>query len=110
MCLCVAAGQMYRQGADANCVDHDQRSPLHVACAEGHVEIVQYLLEHGASVYSRDRFGRMPLRDAIWGRSVSGATPGFAMLQRLCTGSCRNVCALVHLFSTFKVCLQYFAI
>ena len=45
--------------------DYDGRTPLHVACAEGHSHVVQYLLELGAPVHVRDRYGDSPLDDAI---------------------------------------------
>ncbi|XP_038633818.1 60 kDa lysophospholipase-like isoform X2 [Scyliorhinus canicula] len=35
--------------------DHDGRTPLHVAACEGHLEVVDYLLNHGATVYAKDR-------------------------------------------------------
>lgn len=48
-----------------NCVDYDGRVPLHVACREGHFEIVEYLLLHGASIHVRDKSGHTPLFDAV---------------------------------------------
>ncbi|KAI7854181.1 asparaginase-domain-containing protein [Circinella umbellata] len=48
-----------------NCVDYEGRSPLHVACREGHEEIVEFLLLHGASIHIRDRLGHTPLFVAV---------------------------------------------
>ena len=45
--------------------DYDLRTPLHVAACEGHYETVKYLLEYGAPVHVRDRFGHSPLDDAV---------------------------------------------
>ena len=46
--------------------DHDNRTALHIACAEGARETIEYLLGEGnASVNAEDRFGRRPLDDAL---------------------------------------------
>ncbi|CAO3703232.1 unnamed protein product [Rhizopus stolonifer] len=48
-----------------NCIDYDGRVPLHVACREGNLKIVEYLLLHGSSIHLRDRSGHTPLFDAV---------------------------------------------
>jgi len=53
------------QGGDFSVANYDGRTPLHVACCEGHLDTVQLLLENGASVHVRDRFDHTPLTDAI---------------------------------------------
>lgn len=45
--------------------DYDLRSLLHVASAEGHVDIVTYLVECGATVNLLDRWSTSPLTEAI---------------------------------------------
>ena len=58
--------QLIHQGANLNePSDYDGKTSLHLACAEGHVEVVQLLLKNGASAYVRDRRGRTPLFEAI---------------------------------------------
>lgn len=74
--LCSAAGSNDLEGLsllvesmgeliNLNCVDYDGRVPLHVACREGHLRIVEYLLLHGAAIHVRDRSGHTPLFDAV---------------------------------------------
>ncbi|MBM4028247.1 MAG: hypothetical protein FJ280_23065 [Planctomycetes bacterium] len=39
-------------------------NPIHIAAAEGHLSIIRLLIQKGASVRSKDRFGRMPVHFA----------------------------------------------
>lgn len=46
----------FLSGADVNAVDYDGRSALHVAAAEGHTEVIRFLLDNtGASPALKDR-------------------------------------------------------
>jgi hypothetical protein len=45
--------------------DYDARTSLHVAASEGHLELVGFLLEHGANPNRSDRWGGSPLDDAM---------------------------------------------
>lgn len=45
--------------------DYDKRSPLHLAAAGGHENVVQFLLEHGVDPNLSDRWGGTPLDDAL---------------------------------------------
>jgi len=40
-------------------------SALHLAAAEGHLEVVRFLVQKGSNVNSPDRWGSHPLRDAV---------------------------------------------
>lgn len=54
------------EGYSLGTADYDARTPLHLACAEGHIEIVRYLLrEPDIDVNVRDRWGGTPLQDAM---------------------------------------------
>ncbi|KAJ0394710.1 hypothetical protein P43SY_001544 [Pythium insidiosum] len=45
--------------------DYDLRTLLHIASAEGHLAITQYLVACGANVNLLDRWGTSPLADAV---------------------------------------------
>ncbi|KAI0222932.1 L-asparaginase [Lamellibrachia satsuma] len=72
--LCSAARQgnidmlkeLREAGADLSLGNSDGRTVLHIATCEGHIELVRYVLEYGASVHMRDRYGHSPLDDAIF--------------------------------------------
>lgn len=55
----------HRTGVNLNTSDYDQRSPLHIAAAFGHKEIVEYLINNGANINSEDRFHSTPLNEAF---------------------------------------------
>jgi len=48
-------------GADPNKVECDGWSPLHRAARNGHLEVTELLLGHGANLYQRDSKGLTPL-------------------------------------------------
>ena len=43
--------------------DYDQRTPLHLACSEGKINIVKYLLENGVNPKPKDRWGNTPIHE-----------------------------------------------
>jgi ankyrin repeat protein len=73
LCQAAAAGKFERVvdlvniGACVNSTDFDKRTPLHVAAAEGRLDVVEFLLSMKADVHSKDRWGGDPLKDAIRG-------------------------------------------
>lgn len=46
------------------CVDVDHKTPLHIAASKGNKEAVEFLIENGANVNARDKFGFSPREDA----------------------------------------------
>ncbi|XVE91039.1 hypothetical protein DITRI_Ditri20bG0124000 [Diplodiscus trichospermus] len=51
-------------GIDPNAKSFDYRTPLHVAASEGLYLVAKVLLEAGASIFSKDRWGNTPLDEA----------------------------------------------
>jgi ammonium transporter Rh len=56
--------RLVENGISVQSVDYDLRTPLHVAIAGRHQEVVRYLLEHGAELHAEDRFGGTPFEEA----------------------------------------------
>eukprot|EP00906_Rhabdomonas_costata_P004480 RCo006610 len=54
------------KGSDisVNDADYDKRTALHLAAAEGHLEVVRFLLGQKAKVNVQDRWGNTPLDEA----------------------------------------------
>ncbi|TFK16016.1 toll-like receptor 3 [Platysternon megacephalum] len=62
-----AIGEM---GGNLSCEDYDGRTPLHIASSEGNLQLVEYLLKYGTTVYAKDMFGATPLKYAVKFRHV----------------------------------------
>ena len=52
------------KGTPVNAADYDGRTALHLGAAEGHDEVVNYLLSHGHPLNVRDRWNATPLDEA----------------------------------------------
>ncbi|XP_071447602.1 L-asparaginase [Hetaerina americana] len=57
--------QLIKNGGDLSQPNLDSRTPLHIACCKGKEKLVKFMLEKGASVHSKDRYGHTPLTDAV---------------------------------------------
>ena len=69
----VTAMRRYKlSGVDMTQTDYDNRTALHLAAAEGHVECVEFLLKYcNVPPNPVDRWGQSPLEDALrFGHSV----------------------------------------
>uniref|UniRef100_A0A8C0JB87 asparaginase n=1 Tax=Chelonoidis abingdonii TaxID=106734 RepID=A0A8C0JB87_CHEAB len=62
-----AIGEM---GGNLSCEDYDGRTPLHIASSEGNLQLVEYLLKYGTTVYAKDMFGATPLKYAVKFRHI----------------------------------------
>ena len=47
-------------------MNNDKRNPLAVAAGYAYIEIVKFLLENGANINSKDKYGRCPLHFALY--------------------------------------------
>ncbi|KAL1540741.1 potassium channel SKOR-like isoform X2 [Salvia divinorum] len=70
LCSVVARGdsdflrRLLSNGIDPNSKDYDNRSPLHVAASQGLYLMGKLLVEAGASVLAKDRWGNSPIDEA----------------------------------------------
>lgn len=64
----------------------DMMTPLHMASALGLTDLMELLLERGASVQTQDAFGQTPLhhavRPSLYGRDMGYAKPVALLLDR----------------------------
>lgn len=54
---------LYSKGIDLNSTDYDKRTALHLACSEGKIEIIKYLLDKNVKKNVLDRWNNTPLDD-----------------------------------------------
>ncbi|KAK3206687.1 hypothetical protein Dsin_020733 [Dipteronia sinensis] len=57
--------ELLDSGIDINFRDIDDRTAIHVAACQGFVDVVGLLIERGADIDPKDRWGSTPLADAI---------------------------------------------
>jgi ankyrin repeat protein len=47
--------RLIKHGVSPNVSDYGDRTPLHIAAAEGDLELATFLVNHGANVLAKDR-------------------------------------------------------
>jgi len=57
--------RLMANGVGPNESNYDKRTALMTASCEGHIAVVTYLLEHGADIDIKDRFGGTALANAV---------------------------------------------
>jgi CRP-like cAMP-binding protein len=85
--------------ADINAGDYDSRSALHIAAADGHGKVVEFLLEQKADPNKKDRWACTPLLEAVRCgraglasliRSKGGAMPEEVGAVQLCAAASKG--------------------
>lgn len=61
----VQLGRLVNNGIDPNAGDYDNRTALHLAAASGSQKSVEFLLNNNADPNVADRWGGLPLMDAV---------------------------------------------
>lgn len=61
----VAIRRLVAQGVPLDLADYDHRTAIHLAAAEGHLDVVQYCIAHQVDLNPMDRWGYTPLDDTI---------------------------------------------
>ncbi len=54
--------EVLNKGCDINFKDYDKRTALHIACAEGHIEVIKLLVKNNI-IIQNDRWNNTPLND-----------------------------------------------
>lgn len=63
------------QGFDINQLIYNTQSALHIACSNGHTELVQFLIDHNADYTLPQKYGCTPLRVAVAFGNLSNHNP-----------------------------------
>ena len=93
--LCIQA--LADNGATLDARDVHARTPLHLACEKGNINLVKKLLEAGADPNVTDEFGFTPLMRAVLSTSKSGITTDVVsfIITTLCNSKCSVNAAFV---------------
>lgn len=56
--------RMVQAGVNINMMNYDKRTGLHIACSEGHYDLVKFLLDNNADTEIQDRWNNKAVQDA----------------------------------------------
>ena len=79
---------MVENGADVNACNNSEHTPLMIACYNGHMKVVTYLIERGANIDLPDNKGDTALHAAIYKDHFKIAVKNWLLLERR---SCHRV-------------------
>ena len=72
---------LHEEGQIFQCSNRFGESVMHMACRQGSVEVVKFLIDQaGVSIQVKDDYGKTPLHDAFW-----NASPNFDLVDLLVT-------------------------
>eukprot|EP01129_Flabellula_baltica_P000433 TRINITY_DN10446_c0_g1_i1.p1 TRINITY_DN10446_c0_g1~~TRINITY_DN10446_c0_g1_i1.p1 ORF type:complete len:381 (-),score=77.34 TRINITY_DN10446_c0_g1_i1:151-1293(-) len=60
-----AVEAFHHRGIDVDMLNYDGRSAVHLAASHNQLEVLQFLVEKGANILVKDRWGEIPLLDSL---------------------------------------------
>ncbi|KAK0059834.1 L-asparaginase [Biomphalaria pfeifferi] len=111
VCDIPALEKLRKSGGNLSAQNQDGRTALHIACRQGHINVVHYLLNQGVSVHIKDYRKETPLIDAVEGAHLeiirllvqTGATMPLAstvVAVRMCSAASDNDVKLIEAWIT----------
>ena len=79
----VAFEKLLTKGADVNELDYNNLSALFYACQNGQYEMAKSLIQNGANIEIKDRFGKTPLSMAVFWYNVNNSVSDGKLIKLL---------------------------